>query len=106
MEYDPNKYASSLDDLRWLAVDLDGTLAEPVYPLRGIGKPIPAGVNYCREMTDKGLRIIIHTSRSWEDYEGIERWLNDHDIPFKAIVCGKLLALRYIDDRGDYPSWL
>ena len=104
--YDPLKYQSQLDKLYWLAVDLDGTLAEPIWPQVGIGAPIPAGINYCREMNDKGMKIVIHTSRSWEDYEGIERWLNDHEVPFKAIVCGKLLALRYVDDRNEYPDWL
>jgi len=104
--YDPLEYKSRLDKLLWVAVDLDGTLAEAIYPQVGIGKPIQSAVNYCRDVTEKGYRVVIHTARSWEDYEGIERWLNDHDIPFKAIVCGKLLALRYVDDRGEYPSWL
>ena len=47
-----------------------------------------------------GYKVVIHTARHWEHYKYIEEWLNEHDIPYKSIICGKLLAHRYIDDKA------
>lgn len=100
-------------DLLWLAVDLDGTLAEPIWtpenPTSAIGAPIWLNVTKLHEAVRKGYKIIIHTSRPWSDYEAIEAWLKWHEIPFKAIQCGKLLAAAYVDDRAiraEESSWL
>jgi hypothetical protein len=100
-------------NLLWLAVDLDGTLAAPIWtpenPTAAIGEPIWLNVIKLREAVRRGYKIVIHTSRAWTDYEAIEAWLLLHDIPFKAIQCGKLLAHRYVDDRAvhaDDPNWV
>lgn len=100
-------------DLLWLAVDLDGTLAEGIWmpsnPTSAIGDPIRRNLVKLREAVRAGYKPVIHTSRPWTDYEAIEAWLIHHDIPFKSIVCGKLLAALYIDDRARYSedsSWL
>lgn len=96
-------------ELKWLAVDFDGTIAGSVWPDPGIGEPIRVNVLKLREAARAGWKIVIHTARSWADYEVIESWLNHHEIPFKAIVCGKLLAHRYIDDRAveaDRSVWI
>lgn len=91
-------------NLLWIAVDLDGTLAEPIWtpenPTSAIGDPIKVNVLKLREAVRKGYKVVIHTSRPWSDYEAIEAWLNLHEIPFKAIQCGKLLAAAYVDDRA------
>jgi hypothetical protein len=103
-------------DLKWLAVDLDGTLAEPTWtpvnPTRAIGEPINRNVLKLWEAVKAGYKIIIHTARPWTDYELIESWLMVYGIQFDRIICGKLLALAYIDDKaiheGDdswIPSW-
>lgn len=105
-KYDPTKYVSKLENLKWVGVDLDGTIAEFIYPLHGIGAPIQEGLDYCEQLTENGFRVVIHTSRSWEDYEAIERWLRDHNVKYKAIVCGKLLAKEYLDDRARFPKWV
>lgn len=100
-------------NLLWLAVDLDGTLAAPIWtpenPTSAIGDPIWLNVTKLREAVRKGYKIVIHTSRPWTDYEAIEAWLEHNEIPFKGIVCGKLLAHRYVDDRAvhaDAPNWV
>lgn len=94
--------------LKWLAVDLDGTLAEPVWtaanPTPQIGAPIARNVTKARDAFLAGWKIVIHTSRSWTDYEAIEAWCKYHQIPQSRIVCGKLLAARYIDDRAVHES--
>ena len=95
--------------LLWVAVDLDGTLCESVWPQPGIGAPIERNIKKLRRLEEHGYKIIIHTSRSWEFYELIESWLIEHEIPFSRIVCGKLLAKIYIDDRAlnsEAESWV
>lgn len=100
-------------NLIWAAVDLDGTLAEgvwtPDHPTTEIGNPRPGIMKQVEELVQAGFKIVIHTSRPWTDYENIENWLKFWKIPFKHIVCGKLLAAVYIDDRAVSAfedSWL
>lgn len=92
------------DVLLWLAVDLDNTLAESVWtperPSHAIGDPIRVNVLKLREAVKAGYKVVIHTARPWSDYEAIEAWLHKHDIPFRSIVCGKILAAAYVDDRA------
>lgn len=102
----PRKY------LMWLAVDLDGTLAEGIWtpedPTSEIGQPIGQNVEKARRLAEAGWKIVIHTARPWHDYEAIETWANHFEVPFKQIVCGKLLAAAYIDDRAinaDDADW-
>lgn len=107
-----------LGDLIWIAVDLDGTLAEGVWtpdnPTSDIGNVKVysdglTGKDKADELDRAGYKIIVHTARSWTDYQNIEKWLIHNKIPFKAIVCGKLLVKEYVDDRGISAfesSWL
>lgn len=100
-------------DLKWVGVDLDGTLFHnnwsPENPTADVGDPIAENVYKLYDLIASGYKLVIHTSRPWADYVKIERALNEADIPFKAIVCGKLLAAAYIDDRAmsdSEPDWL
>jgi hypothetical protein len=100
-------------DLKWAAVDLDGTLAESVWtpdnPVSEIGPVRPGVKAKVDELVAAGYKIVIHTSRPWTDYENIEKWCIHNEIPFKHIVPGKLLAAVYIDDRAlndSESSWL
>lgn len=100
-------------DLLWLGIDLDGTLAEPLWtpanPHAGIGAPIQRNVAKLRAAVEAGYKVVVHTSRPDSDYELIEAWLQLHDIPFKAIRTGKPLCALYIDDRARHSeeeSWL
>lgn len=98
-----------LEKLKWLAVDLDHTLANTSdYPDFKLLEPIEENVEKLRACAALGYKAIIHTSRHWIDYALIEDWLETNNIPYKAIVCGKLLAHRYIDDRAipaDAEDW-
>lgn len=98
--------------LKWVGIDLDGTLAKPVWtpenPTREIGEPIWSNVAKARQLAKAGWKIFIHTSRPWTDYEAIEAWANHYQVPFKEIQCGKPLYAAYIDDRAihaDDPEW-
>jgi hydroxymethylpyrimidine pyrophosphatase-like HAD family hydrolase len=99
--------ATKLETLKWLAVDFDGTLSDTNEDF-SIGSPIKENIEKLRECTELGYKVIIHTARHWEQYMEIEEWLVKHDVPFKFIQCGKILAHRYIDDRAipaDAKSW-
>lgn len=95
-------------ELLWLAVDLDGTLAESVWtpenPVSDIGRPIWKNVLKLQRAVDAGYKAIIHTARPSTDYEAIEQWLTHFGVPFKMILTGKVLAALYIDDRGRHES--
>lgn len=99
--------------LKWIAVDFDNTLCQTNYDLQTgenpMGPAIPGTLEKCLELVANGYKIVIHTSRPWYDYEAIEAWLRYHHYPFHSIVCGKLQARGYVDDRNiDHraESWL
>ena len=97
--------------LKWLAVDLDGTLAKTVTDKNGnhvdaIGSPIWRNLAKLETAKQDGWSIVLHTSRPWADYERIEHWAKHYGVRYDRIVCGKLLAHRYIDDRAVHESEL
>ena len=48
----------------WVGIDLDGTLAERIWPVEGIGEPIAEGVTAARHYRREGYRIVIYTARA------------------------------------------
>jgi hypothetical protein len=112
MAYNPDKYISKLGaELKWVYIDLDGTLAEAVWQhSKGIGAPIEENIPKLIALHEKGKKLFIYTARPWHDYEGIERWLEDHDLRqyIKGIICGKPIGHAYVDDRAvlaDADTW-
>ena len=100
-------------ELKWAAVDYDGTIAESTWtasnPTALPGPPIHRNIHKLYRLINAGYKIVIHTSRSWADYELIESWFTEWGIHFDKIVCGKLLADVMVDDRALYSedwSWL
>lgn len=87
-------------DLRWLSVDWDGTVIISKPPDYKMLRNIKGAPEALRALDAMGWKIIIHTARPWGDYIKIERWCKKHNIPARRIVCGKLLAKHYIDDRN------
>lgn len=110
-------------ELLWAFIDLDGTLAEPVWtpenPTSDIGVPRKGVYLKLMQLHRKGYKIWIYTSRPATDYEAIELWwihyfgtmdvFDTTAIPLKGIWPGKPLAAIYVDDRArhaDADSWL
>ncbi len=91
--------------LKWHAVDLDGCLADTSLDKLDLdqAKPKEPMLRIVRSLDKAGYKIVIHTARHWGDYIKIEQWLNKWDIPYRDIVCGKLLAGWYWDDRAKNP---
>lgn len=101
------------EELIWCAVDFDGTIARSTWsvedPTALPGGPLPGVQEKLSELREGGLKIVIHTSRSWADHELIEKYMIHHELPFDRIICGKLLAAVYIDDRARHSTeedWL
>lgn len=88
------------DDLKWIGVDLDGTLAQTEYPDFKLEYPIGGAVDAVRKLHDEGWKITIFTARPWSDYQKIEEWLDSWAIPHRRIICGKPLFKYLIDDRN------
>lgn len=89
------------EKLKWVACDLDKTIAHNTgYPEFNLLEPIIGTKEYLDKLVANGYKIIIHTSRAWNEYDIIEKWLDDWKIPHRRIVCGKLFAKYYIDDRN------
>jgi hypothetical protein len=105
MSYPPTQRS----ELLWAAIDFDGTIAtstwSPEDPTCLPGPPIWDNVDKLDILSIR-YKIVVHTSRGWADYELIEAYLHHHRIPFDKIVCGKLLAQVYVDDRGINASEL
>ena len=94
------RYAVKMNGLNWYGIDLDGTLAESIWPLEGIGKILPGAKEALDKIVKDGGKIAIYTSRPWGDHENIERWCKDNKLPVKIILCGKPLLKHYIDNMG------
>jgi len=91
------------------AIDFDNTLAEEIWPEPGIGQPIHENIDKLEEVHEAGHDIIIHSARGWSDFKQLERWLQEHGIPYNGIILGKYLAIKYVDDKGvnsAEESWL
>lgn len=89
-----------------VVVDLDGTLVENVWPDRGLGKTIQAGVDLIWHYAKLGYRIEVWSSRREIDEPLVWQWVWDNDLPVDAVVCGrKRLAGLYVDDRAYRPLY-
>jgi hypothetical protein len=97
------------EDMKWIAVDLDGTLAMTQAPDYLLEYPIEGAVEAMQQLDRDGWKIVIYTARHWADYQIIEDWCQAWNIPARRIICGKLLFRYFIDDRniafeGDWKS--
>ena len=87
-------------DLRWIGIDLDQTIAATEPPKFELGEPLPGAVEYINKMWEDGYKPIIYTARGWDEYNVIEWWLDNHNIPYRRIICGKPLFKWIIDDKN------
>lgn len=97
------------EELIWVGVDLDDTIAHGVWPDAGVGEPIWENVAKVQELVDHGYKVIVYTARGWEDFELVESWLEHHKIPYNRVECGKMLLRAMVDDKNVLPeseTWL
>ena len=100
------------NDLKWIGIDFDDVIAgNSGYPDYVLGEPLSGSKEALEQIRDNGWKAIIYTARPWSQYIVVEDYLNTHQIPFKAIVCGKVLLRWMIDDKniefhGDWKETL
>ena len=102
MEHKDENYIDTIGSkkLKWIGVDLDGTLAEFIWPDPGIG-PIKLGAKEAmQKLIDNGFKVIVYTARPWSHYEAIEKWCIDNGLVVRRILCGKPLFRWMIDDKN------
>lgn len=91
-----------------VAVDFDGTIVKHDYPR--IGSPVPGAIEVLKEMTQRGVKIILYTMRHGLelvqaiDYlsdNGIVLWgVNKNPLQQKWTQSPKAYAHLYIDDAA------
>lgn len=94
-----------------VAVDFDGTLAEPGLwkgNLTEPGKPIQPMVDLVRSLFSEGFAIVIWTCRDHDPV--VAAWCHKYDVPFDGInknllseysQCSrKIFADAYVDDKA------
>ena len=94
-------------NLKWYAWDLDGSLADtsPENDFNlDLAPVIKKNASLLRKQVKQGYKVFIYTSRHWDDYILIEKWLKKHRIPYKGIWCGKPLVKASWDDRAYNPN--
>lgn len=102
-------------------VDIDGTLCPIKRPEEKYEDIVPYDnmIKRLQEFKKNGAKIILHTSRNMNSYNGniglinantakvLLKWLDDWDIPYDEIVYGKPWPGKqgfYIDDRTIRPN--
>jgi len=91
-----NQYEKSI------VVDFDGIISE-YQGWKGefnYGKVIKKAYSCLKRAKKIGYRIIIFTSRNWIEHAELEKYLNDNNICYDILICGKPIGDIYIDDRA------
>jgi hypothetical protein len=91
-----------------ICIDLDGVLAESVWPRPEVGRLIPEGRALLRRYAAAGFEIIIFTSRPEDHKQKIWDFLlryGMNDLVYE-IRCNKPLAQLYIDDKAYRPDYV
>lgn len=91
-----------------LAIDFDGTLVENEFP--NIGAPCEGAVEFLKEMTDHGWKLILETLRTGDDLQRAVLYCNQNNIDLWGINenpdqsdwndAKKVHATLKIDDRN------
>jgi len=89
----------------YIAVDLDGTLAEydPKRSMTEIGPAVPAMLRRVKIWLDMGIEVRIMTARAcYPPYiPAIEKWLEDNGIPGLKVTNEKTFGMLQLwDDRA------
>lgn len=88
--------------MKKIAFDLDGTLAKVNPDKEGgeIGEVIHPNIDLAIRWMQEGNLVFIFTARGWWEYVDIRAWMEKNGLKDAILVCGKLHADIYFDDRG------
>lgn len=90
-----------------IIIDLDGTICteEKTYS-RCLAKPLEKAIESINKFYDEGNTIIIHSARSWQEFEMTEHWLKSHGVKYHQLVLGRPIGDVWIDDRAiRFDNW-
>lgn len=91
----------SHENIKWLGIDFDNTIASNSgYPDFIPSEPLPCAVETLHNLVADGYKIIIYTARPWADYHNIEKYCEIYGIPARRIICGKPLFNLVVDDKN------
>jgi len=89
------------EELLWIGLDFDGTLATaslpPLYEMGDINLGSKEAVE---EIIKMGYKPTIYTARPDAEYNQIEDWHKEHNLDIRRIKTGKALVKYLIDDRA------
>jgi hypothetical protein len=81
--------------------DLDGTICEEKRTFeRCLAKPNTNVIKIINELFLNNNAIIIYTARGWSEFEMTKRWLEDNNVKYNLLMCGKIIYDHWIDDRA------
>ena len=84
-----------------VAIDLDGTLVHDAKTLSDVSfTPLKGVSEFTTRLKNLGCTIVIHTARPHTQFKQIRDALYRNGIIFDSIVCAKVPAHLYIDNRG------
>ena len=63
-------------------------------------KPIDNIIKKINQLFDWGDTIILHTSRTWGDYNATIEWLNKYKVKYHQLIMAKPLGDYYVDDKN------
>lgn len=107
-EFNPDHLLTD-ENLIWVLVDFDKVIHQrdendPTYAIKN--RPVKGVKRALMRLKKEGFKIVVYTARSWEEYIAIKKWLKYWKIPHDKIICGKVLGVIYIDDRGyRFEDW-
>ena len=90
-----------------IIIDLDGTIcSEEKTCSRSLARPLRGAKETVNGFFRAGHKIIIYSSRSWQEYEMTERWLKKNGFRYHQLVLGKPIGEIWIDDRAlRFTGW-
>ena len=84
--------------------DLDGTLCSEEKTFeKYLAKPNPDMIALVNKLYEQN-KIIIYTARGWAEYNITQRWLEDNDVKYHILMCGKPIYDMWIDDKCCSPE--
>jgi FMN phosphatase YigB (HAD superfamily) len=99
------KFFANREETDWVLVDFDGTIhpydkknKAKDFPIKN--PPLRGARETLQEIRKHGYKIIVYTARHWSEHKSISEYLRHYQIPFDAIICGKVFGVLMIDDRA------
>lgn len=91
--------------VKTVCIDFDGVIHSYTSGWKGDSEipdpPVPGWDNALAGLKEKGYRIVVLTTRALTEAgkKAVEKWMEEHELPFDLVTATKVPAKVYIDDR-------